>query len=52
MRDAIAVALKDTKASDKAELIWTAYFGGRVIIKSGGTKTVLKAIQGQMLALL
>ena len=52
MRDAIAVALKDTKAADKAELIWTAYFGGRVIIKSGGTKTVLKAIQGQTLALL
>jgi TetR/AcrR family transcriptional repressor of nem operon len=52
MRDAIAVALKETRAADKAALIWTAYFGGRVIIKSGGRKTVLRDIKEQTLSLL
>ena len=51
MKDAIAAALKDTKAADKADLIWTAYFGGRVIIKSGGDKETLKAIKAQVLSL-
>lgn len=52
MKDAIAVALQDTGAADKTELIWTAYFGGRVIIKSGGSKKTLTAIKNQTLALL
>lgn len=52
MKIAIAKALKDTKAADKTELIWTLYFGGRVIIKSGGDKVTLTAIKNQALDLL
>ncbi len=52
MKTGIAKALKDTKAADKVELIWTLYFGGRVIIKSGGTKTDLTTLKAQTLSLL
>ena len=52
IKDAIAKALEGTDAADKAELIWTLYFGGRVIIKSGGSKETLKAIRTQTLSLL
>lgn len=51
IKDAIISAVKDTPAADKADLIWTAYFGGRVIIKSGGSKAALKAIKEQALSL-
>ena len=52
MKTAIRNALKNTGAADKAELVWTLYFGGRVIIKSGGSKTTLQAIKAQTLNLL
>ena len=52
LKVAIAKALEGTKAADKAEAIWTLYFGGRVMIKSGASKTTLAAIKAQTLSLL
>ncbi|MEP3889192.1 MAG: TetR/AcrR family transcriptional regulator [Hellea sp.] len=52
IKEAIAKALEGTDAADKVELIWTLYFGGRIIIKSGGSKATLKAVKGQTLSLL
>ena len=52
MKQGIANALKHTPAADKVELVWTLYFGGRVIIKSGGSKANLIAIKEQVLSLL
>lgn len=52
VKNAIAVALTDTKAVDKTEMIWTTYFGGRVIIKSGGKKETLTRIKKQIVSLL
>lgn len=52
VKDAIAKALAGTKAADKVEAIWTLYFGGRVIIKSGGSKETLRAVKRQTLSLL
>lgn len=52
MKEGIRNALKNTSAADKVELIWTLYFGGRVIIKSGGSKETLKTIKAQTLSLL
>jgi TetR/AcrR family transcriptional repressor of nem operon len=52
IKGGIDVALKSTKAAEKTDLVWTAYFGGRVIIKSGGSKQTLKAIKRQTLSLL
>lgn len=52
MKRAIAKALKDTPAADKVELVWALYFGGRVIIKSGGSKTTLMTLKAQVLSLL
>ena len=48
----IAKALEDTNAADKVEAVWTLYFGGRVMIKSGASKATLKAIREQTLSLL
>jgi len=52
MKLGIAEALKDTPAADKIDLVWTLYFGGRVVIKSGGSKETLTAIKNQTLSLL
>ena len=52
MKAGIAKALKGTQAEDKVETIWTLYFGGRVLIKSGASKAVLKALKAQTLSLL
>ena len=52
MKLAIGKALSETPAADKTELIWTLYFGGRVIIKSGGSKADLRAIKDQVMSLL
>lgn len=52
MKMAIAKAVKDTSAADKSDLIWALYFGGRVVIKSGGSKSTLRAIKTQVLSLL
>jgi TetR/AcrR family transcriptional repressor of nem operon len=51
MKRAIAKAVKDTPAADKADLIWALYFGGRVVIKSGASKATLRAIKKQALSL-
>ena len=52
MKLGIGNALKETSAVDKVELVWTLYFGGRVIIKSGGSKAVLMKTKEQVLSLL
>jgi len=52
IKDALAIALSGTRASDQAELMWALYFGGRVVIKSGSSKETLMAIKRQALALL
>jgi len=52
MKAAITKALEGTAAGDKVELVWALYFGGRVIIKSGGSKKTLQAIKNQTLSLL
>jgi len=52
IKDGISKALQDDNAKDISELIWTTYFGGRVVIKSGGTKQVLKRIKDQIMELL
>jgi len=52
IKDGIKMALMDTNALDKTDLIWTTYFGGRVIIKSGASKKNLQAIKDQVLSLL
>lgn len=52
LKSGIAAALENTKAADKVEAVWTLYFGGRVIIKSGASKATLTAIKEQTLGLL
>ena len=52
MKLAIAKALENTKAANKVEAVWTLYFGGRVMIKSGASKATLAAIKEQTLSLL
>ena len=52
LRKAIKYCVKDTAAEDKAELIWTSYFGGHVMVKAGYSKTVLKTTRAQVLSLL
>ena len=52
LRKAIAYCVKDTPAADKAELIWTSYFGGHVMVKAGYSKAVLKKTRAQILSLL
>lgn len=52
IKQGIEAALKETRAADKVELIWTLYFGGRVIIKSGASKATLRALKKQTLDIL
>lgn len=52
MKLAIAKALEGTKAANKVDTVWTLYFGGRVMIKSGASKETLAAIKEQTLSLL
>ena len=52
IKKGIKFALKGTKGETMSELIWTAYFGGRVVIKSRGSKATLRAIKSQTLKLL
>ncbi|MEP6343632.1 MAG: TetR/AcrR family transcriptional regulator [Maricaulaceae bacterium] len=52
MKAGLDKALRQTRAADKVELIWTLYFGARVIIKSGGSKATLMAIKTQVLSLI
>ena len=51
LRKAIGYCVKDTAAKDKTELIWTAYFGGHVMVKAGYSKAVLRAHGKQVAAL-
>jgi TetR/AcrR family transcriptional repressor of nem operon len=52
LRKAIRICVKDTAAQEKAELIWTAYFGGHVMVKAGYSKTVMRTHRAQVLSLL
>jgi len=51
LKKAIKACIKDTPAEGKTELIWTAYAGGRVMIKAGYTRSVLRQQQKQILSL-
>ncbi len=51
LRKAIKLCVKDTTAEDKAELIWTAYFGGHVMVKAGFSKAVMRTHRAQVLSL-
>lgn len=51
LRKAIKSCVKGTKAEPQVELIWTAYFGGHVMVKSGYSKGVLRAQRSQVLSL-
>lgn len=50
-RKAIRGCVKGTSAEDKSDLIWTAYFGGRVMIKAGYSKAIMQAHRKQVLSL-
>ncbi|MEP3655707.1 MAG: TetR/AcrR family transcriptional regulator [Litorimonas sp.] len=52
IRKAINYCVKDTPAADKADLIWTSYFGGHVMVKAGYSKAVLKKVRTQIVSLL
>lgn len=52
LRKAIKACVKDTTAKDQAELIWTSYFGGHVMVKAGFSKAALKQVRAQVLVLL
>lgn len=51
LRNAITFCVADTPAADKAELIWTSYFGGHVMVKAGYSKAVLEETRAQILSL-
>lgn len=51
MREAIFDCVTNTPAWDKTELIWTTYFGGRVMVKAGYTKEELEQVKVQVLEL-
>lgn len=51
LRKAIKACVKGTAAADRAELIWTSYFGGHVMVKAGFSKADLKKIRKDVLAL-
>ncbi len=52
LRKAISHCVKNTPAADKADLIWTSYFGGHVMVKAGYSKAVLKKNKAEILKLL
>ena len=52
LRKAIKHCVKGTAAEGKADLIWTSYFGGHVMVKAGYSKSVLRTIRAQVLDLL
>jgi len=49
-KTAISTALKDTDNPKGSELIWASYFGGRVLIKAGMSKSALKNLKKQVMA--
>ena len=51
LRKAIAYCVKETPAADCADIIWTSYFGGHVMVKAGYSKAILKKTRAQVLAL-
>ena len=51
LRKAVKSCVKGTKAEEKAELIWTAYFGGHVMVKAGYSKAVMRSHAKQVAAL-
>ena len=51
LRKAITFCVKGTPAADKADLIWTSYFGGHVMVKAGYSKSVLLKNRAQILSL-
>ena len=50
VKSAIKTALKTTSNPNAAELVWAAYFGGRILIKAGATKATLRALKKQVLS--
>lgn len=51
LRNAINYCVKETALSDKTDLIWTAYFGGHVMVKAGYSKAMLEQTRAQVLSL-
>lgn len=51
LREAIADCVHNTPAWDKAEIIWTAYFGGHVLVKAGFGREELAKLKTQALEL-
>ena len=51
LRNAINDCVTDTVAADKAELIWTSYYGGHIMVKAGYSKAVLDKTRAQVLTL-
>jgi len=51
MKSATGAAIKNAPAASHLEMIWTAYFGGRVMVKAGYSKAILRKQRDQVLAL-
>lgn len=49
LKKGITAALKDTANPKAVELVWGAYFGGRILIKAGASKSALRALKKQVL---
>lgn len=52
LRSAIDGCVASTPAATRVELIWTAYYGGHVMVKAGYSKEVLETHRAQVIALL
>ena len=50
-RKAIRECVKGTLAENKSDLIWTAYFGGHVMVKAGYSKAIMRTHKKQVLSL-
>ncbi len=48
LKSAIKKALKDTNSPDITELVWSSYFGGHTLVKSGASKAVLRKLKAQI----
>jgi len=48
-KKAIQAATKETANPKTTELVWAAYFGGRVLIKAGASKSAMRALKKQVL---
>ena len=52
LKDAIKSCIQNTPAQGQAEIIWSSYFGGRVLLKSGTSTKNMTLLRDQALNLL